>query len=228
MSQTDTASILRAYIDELPELEGEGLGLPAPWEGVDPLVHELVVSMLLWNASPQQAAAAMGRLQAAVVDHNELRVLFPDEMTSLLGPRYPMVEERVHRLGLVLNAVFENEHAMTLESLKDAAKRDAKTYLDAVPGLPPFAAARVFLLGLGGHAFPVDERLAAVLIEDEAVEPELDAPGIAAKLERALRAGEAEPAYARLEAYVATRTGKQPRGKKKTAKSRGKRTTGKS
>ncbi len=226
MSQTDTASILRAYIEELPEPEGEGLGLPAPWEGLDPLVHELVVSMLLWNASAQQTAAAMGRLRSAVVDHNELRVLFSDEMTSLLGPRYPQVEERVYRIGLVLNAVFEHEHAMTLDTLKDMPKRDAKVYLDAVRGLPPFAASRVFLLGLGGHAFPVDERLALVLIEDEAVEPDLDAQGIAARLERALRAGEAEPAYARLEAYVATRTGKQPR-KKKTAKSRGKRPSGK-
>ena len=199
MTTTDHAAI-RDYCDALPEPEGPLF--PEPAEAGDPLVHELIVSMLVWNATPTQAAAALSRLRDAVVDENELRVCFADDIAGLLGPRYPQVEERAERLLRVLNAVYGEEHAMTLDALRDASKRDARAYLDGLDGLVPFAAARVFLLGLGGHSFPVDDRLLAALIDEGVIEEGCDAAAAMSRFERAFRAGEAEPACRRLEAAL--------------------------
>ncbi|MEM1185118.1 MAG: hypothetical protein AAGI53_08945 [Planctomycetota bacterium] len=217
MSTTETSPI-RDYCESLPKPEGPLF--PEPREGGDPLLHELILSMLVWNATPTQAAAAMGRIAESVVDENELRVCFADDITDLLGPRYPRLEERAERLLRVLNAVYAEEHGMTLEGLRDTSKREARVYLDTLDGIPPFVAARVFLLGLGGHAFPIDERITQLLIEDEIIEAEADAPGTMARFERAFRAGEAGPMYRRLEAALNGKTARSaPTRRKRSAPS---------
>ncbi|MEM7756050.1 MAG: hypothetical protein AAF297_10490 [Planctomycetota bacterium] len=214
MSTSDTAAI-RDYCEALAE--PEGMLFPAAPAATDPLVHELLVSMLVWNASPTQAAAALSRLLDDVVDENELRVCFADDIASLLGPRFPVVEERAERLLRVLNAVYRNEHAMSLDALRDANKRDARTYLDALDGIVPFAAARVFLVGLGGHAFPLDDRMTTMLIDDGVLEDDCDAASASARFERAFRAGEAEPAYRKLEAALNSKSPRPTGGRRKKA-----------
>lgn len=227
MSTTDTAA-LRSFCDGLPEPDGDLF--PAPAAGVDPLVHELILSMLVWNATPSQAAAAMGRLVDSVVDVNELRVCFADDLTALMGPRYPRVEERAERLLRVLNAVFSEEHAMTLEALRDANKRDARAYLDAIDGIVAFAAARVFLLGLGGHAMPMDDRMTEALIERGALPEDTDAAAASSLLERTFRAGEAEAAFRKLESELSQKASRTPSSRRKrgSSESRPKRSSAKS
>lgn len=228
MSTTESAAV-RDYFEALPEPDAPPF--PAPREGADPLVHELIIAMLAWNATPAQAAAAAQRLADLAVDDNELRICFPDEIAAALGPRYPHVEERAERLCRVLNAVFAEEHAMSLDALRDANKRDARAYIDALDGIVPYAAARLFLLGLGGHAFPVDDRALQALIEDEVLEDGLDVTAAAGRLERAFRAGEAEPAFRRLETALAARSTKPStavKRKRPAARSKTKRAPGRS
>jgi hypothetical protein len=216
LSATDTSPV-RAFIEGLPGPAADAPAFGPPREGADPLVHELIVSMLLWNASAAQASSALARLQPSCVDENELRVCFPADLVELMGPRYPHAEERGTRLGLLLHAVFEREHAMTLESLTEMSKRDARAYLDEMPGMVPFVAARVFLVGLGGHAFPMDERLLAPLIDAGAFDDDADVATASARLERAFRAGEALPAYLALEAYVESMSAAGPKSKRSKA-----------
>lgn len=170
-------------------------------EGTDP-ARELVYSLLVWEAGASKAAAAARRLQEGVVDINELRLCLEDEIVRLIGPRYPRAAERAARLRAALNHVFHDAHTVSLAHLKTMSKREARTYLEAITGMPPFATARVLLLSLGGHAFPIDRRLHRVLAEEEAVEPATydDAAGVWA--ERQIRAGDARDAYLLLEAYA--------------------------
>ncbi|HRQ73141.1 MAG TPA: hypothetical protein PLU35_08950 [Phycisphaerales bacterium] len=74
-------------------------------------------------------------------------------------------------------------------------------YLEALEGVPPFVAARVVLLALGGHAVPLDAMLHGMLASEEAVEPESTVADAMGWLERTLRAKESEEAYLLLEAW---------------------------
>jgi hypothetical protein len=177
------------------------LGLPTG--GVEPLVHQLVYSTLLWESSHENAESCLGAIAGEVVDFNELRVCSVSEVRDMLPRSCPKRDERAARLLGGLNAVFEREHALTLAALGALPKRDARQYLDALDGVPQFVAARVLLVSLGGHAFPADERLCQLLRSAKAI-PADKAPAaeVGARLERAVRAADAPRVYALLEAQA--------------------------
>jgi endonuclease III len=185
-----------------PGAVGE-LALPAvigePMERVDP-VRELVYSMLLWDAGAAKASAACRRLVEGVVDVNELRTCLEDELVRLLGPRYPRATERAARLRAALHHIYRAHNTVSLAVLQAQNKRDARAYLDSIPGVPAYAGARVALLSLGGHAFPVDRRVHRVLADADALESDTSSEGAGAWVERQIRAGEALDAYLLLEA----------------------------
>lgn len=183
-----------AYADATPPR-------PDPGETGDALAHELIFSLLLWEASTGQAKAALKRLVEAYIDHNELRVCMPDELAEVLGERYPLAYERSKRLKAVLMDVFRRQHGVTLSHLEPAGKREAKAYLEALDGMPPFAASRMVLVCLDGHALPVDERLRD-LLADEGVLEEGTSPAAASSwLERHIEHGEVLRAYSLFQAW---------------------------
>jgi hypothetical protein len=201
----DPSRKLAALLKKLRGTYGEscadaaGEGRP---ESADPLLWHLVYSFLCWEATPAKAAPANRRLHGAVVDYNEMRVCLPDELAAIIGDRYPRAQERVTRLRSTLNELYRREHAVTLAPAAAMGKREARLYLESLEGMPPYVAARLILLSMCGHAFPLDERLHGVLIEEDAVPPELSATDASGWLERHFRAGEAEPAYLLLEAWT--------------------------
>lgn len=161
------------------------------------IVRQIVYSFMLWESTLSKAEKAMQGIRSELSDFNELRVCLPSELMSIIGSRYPKAEERCLRLRACLNAIFDHEHQTALPQLETLGKREARMALDALEGMVPFVAARVVLIELGGHCFPVDSRVAGVL--GKLADPdELDA-SIASKLERAFRAGEIAPVYAALE-----------------------------
>jgi endonuclease III len=101
-----------------------------------------------------------------------------------------------------LNSIYINEYAVTLEPLKNKAKRQARQYLSELDGMAPFVCARVVLLALGGHAIPVDEALAGRLKRDGAADPDATIEEVQAFLEKQIRSAEAKQAHAALMAYV--------------------------
>jgi hypothetical protein len=179
-------------------------------ESADPLLWQLVYSFLAWEAPPAKAAAANKRLHAAVVDYNEMRVCLPDELACILGDRYPRSLERASRLRSTLNEIYRREHAVTLTVAAALGKREARQYLESLEGMPLFVAARLLLLAMGGHAFPLDERMLVALREEEAVPSDLSLADASGWLERQFRAGEAAPAYLLLEAWMNDRPAPKP------------------
>ncbi|GIK19869.1 MAG: hypothetical protein AMXMBFR77_05870 [Phycisphaerales bacterium] len=203
MSATDRTRELRSLLFRLRKrLKPLGSGhAGTPPEGTDPVVHELVYSFLAWEASAPLATGALNRMQGAVVDYNELRVCYPQELASLMGEGYPLALERATRLRAALTEVYRREHGIALARLVDLPKRDARVYLETLEGVPPFVAARVVLLALGGHAVPLDSVLHGLLAAEEAVEPGSTVADAMGWLERTLRAKESEEAYLLLEAW---------------------------
>ena len=117
----------------------------------DPVEH-LLWSALLWETTPVKAREAQKRLLDEVSDFNELRILLSEELAALLGPRYPLVNERASRLKMMINDVYNREHSVTLTAQLKAQKRDVKKYLESLDGAPPFVVSRVLALAFGAHA----------------------------------------------------------------------------
>lgn len=211
MTAPDPTKKLGALLKRLRAAHGEccpDLACEGRPESADPLLWQLVASFLTWEAGPSKAAAAAKRLHAAVVDYNEMRVCLPGELAGILGDRYPRALERATRLRMVLNELYRREHTVTLAPAAAMGKREARQYLEGIEGMHPFVAARVLLLSMGGHAFPLDERLHAALAEEEAVPAGLSVADASGWLERHFRAGEAGPAYLLLEAWMDERAAK--------------------
>jgi hypothetical protein len=199
----DPSKKLNALMKKLRGTYGEAVidpgheGCP---ESADGLLWHLVFSFLAWEASTARAVVANKRLHGCVVDYNELRVCLSDELVRMVGDRYPRALERVTRLRSTLNDLYRREHAVTLKSLPDMPKREARQRLDSLEGLPPFVSARMLLLSLGGHAFPLDHRIHQALLSEDAAPENFDEA--AAWLERQFRVGEAAPAYTLIEAWM--------------------------
>lgn len=196
----DAAKKLATLLKKLKGVTPLPEPLPDPLPAwIEPGVEELIFSMLVWDARTSQARDAIARLRAGVVDYNELRVCFPEEIRQLLGDRYPKAAERAARIRAALNDIYKREHRVTLQAVLSAGKRDARQYLETLDGVPSFAAARVFLSSCGGHAVPVDERIRDFLAEEGVIAASEDPESVSSWLERQLKAGEAGVAYASLQ-----------------------------
>lgn len=205
MTSHDPAKLLQALLKKLTNRYGEQQPEPLTAgldEGVDPLLNLFVYSFLLWDASTGQARAALKRIRETFVDYNELRIAFADEIAAAFGERYPRGYERALRLRSSLHDIFRREHSLSLHSLNELSKREARAYLDSIDGTPAYVSARVLLLGLGGHAIPVDQRIADLLAAEAVLSDDVtDADSAASWLERQIRAGEATPIALVLQAW---------------------------
>lgn len=206
MTAADPARKLAQLLKKLkPKADGEpeaARPAPSPPEWADPLVDELIFSFLSWDAGLAPARNAIRKLHEAVVDYNELRVFLPDELAQHIGARYPRAAERAQRLRASLADLYKREHAVTLRHLADAPKRDARLYLESLEGMPHYVAARVILIGLGGHAIPVDERILDILVAESITDENSTPEAASAWLERHVRAADALSTYLLLQALA--------------------------
>lgn len=161
-----------------------------------------MVGFLEWNASRRQADSAHRRLVAAMVDNNELRVTRTEDLTTLIGRKYPLVSERIERMLESLQDVFLREHAVSLDSLREQPKKDIRHYLETLGGIPPYVASQVLLLSFGGHALPVDDKTAFLLIEEGVVPEGAEIRQITSYLERQVKASNAVEAHMKLRAWA--------------------------
>lgn len=154
------------------------------------VLHQFLYSMLLWDTTSSHAAHAAKRLESAVVDLNELRICFAEELAELLGERYARSKERAQRLKAALTEIYKREHSLSLERVLQMTKRDARVYLETIDGIPLYVAHRVLLICVGGHAVPCDIRLQHLLEDEKAIEPGLSIEEASAWLEHQFKSGE--------------------------------------
>ncbi|PCI09457.1 hypothetical protein COB72_06440 [bacterium] len=168
----------------------------------DPLISELVFSMLVWESSIEHAQRAVECIKANLIDLHELRVCTPEELTAILPSRYPRSLERSQRLIGILNSVFASENELSLNRLREMNKRDVIHYFNVIDGLPPFVSSRVILLGLGWHAFPIDDWLAKQLAREQITDTTLDIYQQTQRMEKIVRANDALRYYTLLEHWA--------------------------
>ena len=180
--------------------------VPAPprWRDLpegDP-VALLVHAMLVWEAPLEGANRAFARLSAQLVDWNDLRVCLAEETEEIVGVRYPLVRERCLRLRETLNAIYKKHHRVDLQHLVSGGKRDARAYLESLPGLPPAVAARMLLLTAGSATMPIDERLRGRLVDAGVVPAEMTAAEVSAWVAKNLGSDRLVDAMHALQAFA--------------------------
>ncbi len=154
--------------------DGSGIFQSAPASLGDPIVSELVYSLLLGDSTTGAARTAMKRLCESVVDGNELRVWMAPEIAASIGERYPGASERALRIKAALWEIHRRQHAVTLEHLRTLPAREARAYLDSIEGVTRYASARVALGCLSIPCVPLDARLAGLLAREGVLDA--DAP----------------------------------------------------
>ena len=151
---------------------------------------QLIMAYLQADSTRRKAEQAYDALMEEMVDNNELRVSHTDEIVEVIGEKYPRIYWRVERMREALKEIYRREHDINMTKAAAMNKKDQRHYLDTLPGMTPYVAASVMLLCFGGHAIPVDDKLAALLARDGAVDEGLNPADIETLLLRQFKAGE--------------------------------------
>lgn len=174
---------------------------PTPLVAIDPVVA-MVRGVLSWDAPDNKVEEAMKVINKEFVDLNELRVATELEVQELLGQRYPDVELRASMLAAGLNSIFEREHTMHLQRLREISKRDARQWLRDTPAINPFTEAYVMLFGFEAPCFPLDDTMRERLVEEDVLEEELSLADAQKFIEHHVKADEMYDLYSALRASV--------------------------
>jgi endonuclease III len=149
----------------------------------DPIT-QLLLGIFSRNLPEAKAKEIVDQLRSMVVDYNELRVIPVGELAEAIELRTPDLWRKCEDVSRALNVIFAIEHAVSLDRVKTLPRKDAKAYLDRIPGLEAYTRARIRLLGFEWHAIPLDEAMWAWCIREELVDPKATLEEAQAFLER--------------------------------------------
>jgi endonuclease III len=170
---------------------------PAPKPSIDPLMA-LVRGAMSFDVSDAKVDEVMTHIEKEFVDLNELRVATDLEIQELLGARYPQIEKRVAMITQALNTIFEREHTMNLNRMKEISRRDARQFLRELPDIHPFVEAYVTLFAFDGAAVPIDDAMLACLRAESVVDEGATLEDAQKFVEHHLKAEECYDFYATL------------------------------
>ena len=170
---------------------------PAPLTVISAAIH----GTLLWEASVGQARLAYQHLTQHFADYNDMRVALPTQLIMAIGERYPLAAERCVRLKSWLSDLYRRSNSLDLENLRDVARPEARDRMRSLQGLPDFAAAFAAMTSLGDHAFPVDERLLKLLVQEKVVEAQTTPAEAMARIEALVAPDELPEVYALLRSW---------------------------
>jgi len=174
MKESDPARKLPAVLKRLiAESSPRSLSELPGFAGTSPVQREFVYSFLLWDANSVLALPASERLVAGFVDLNHLRVAMPEELTLLLGERYPKAQERASRLRAALYDLYRRENTLGMQRFGALGKREMRHYLESIEGIHPLVVGRLIQNQFGGHALPIDDRLRHFLATEGALDGSL-------------------------------------------------------
>ena len=170
-------------------------------DGKEP-IEVMVYSFLLWEATAKQADDAMAKIREAIVDFNDLRVFLPNEIVTLIGSRYPLALERAQRMKSSLHSIYLSQHAVSLDHLASAGKREAKALIESLEGIPPYVSARVLQRCFGVHIIPVDDRLVDLFVEAKVLTEIVDSGELSSWMSRQVKSADGQAFEASIRAFV--------------------------
>jgi endonuclease-3 len=131
-------------------------GCPIPYfHTYDPL-SELVSSLLSHRTKNADSSRAYKALRARYPDWSAVRDADPEEVeATIAGVTWP--EQKAPRIQAVLRAVAERHGELSLDFLGEMPVREARAWLESIPGVGPKTSAAVLAFSsLRKAALPVD------------------------------------------------------------------------
>lgn len=181
---------------------------PEPRQPLEPL-PALVRGAMMFDVSDSRADEALKTIEREFVDLNELRVATDLEIQEMLGQRYPDIERRVGMITQSLNNIFEREHTLSLNRLKEISRRDARQFLRELPDIHPFVEAFVMLMSLDGNAFPIDQPMLDYLCDHDICDENANIEEMQKFIEHHIKPEEIYPLF------VGLRTASQEKARRK-------------
>ncbi len=160
-------------------------------EPLDPLAR-LIRAFLEYDCDEARTSVAERKFADNMVDFNELRVTPAIELAALLGVRYPFAESRCSALHRTLQSIFDREHQMRLDRLKEMKKTEVRPYFQSLAGITPYVEAAVAVDCFGVLAAPVDTKLLLWLVSKDALPEGIDLKSAQHAIEKHLKVTEAE------------------------------------
>ncbi|MCL2647300.1 MAG: hypothetical protein FWD61_09895 [Phycisphaerales bacterium] len=156
----------------------------------DPIAR-LILAFLEYDCDEARASNAERKFLDNMVDYNELRVTPAIELAALLGVRYPFAESRCSALHRTLQSIFDREHQMRLDRLKEMKKTEIRPYFQSLAGITPYVEAAVCLDAFTVPAAPIDTKLLLWLISKEVLPEGTELKTAQQVIEKHLKAAEA-------------------------------------
>ena len=191
---------------------------------IDPCTT-MVMACLSAVTTENKARLGLSRLRHYFVDFNELRVSHVEEVADLLGKGYPQSKEVALQIISLLKQTYNARDSLNLDDLREGSKRQAKAFFESLEDANAYIVARVMLLSIGGHAFPVHKQMLQMLRAENVVPANATAANVQGFLERQISADQNRKIYALLRRRADSLRIKRTSETKNTAKSTKKATT---
>lgn len=159
---------------------------------MDDPMRRLATAILGIEGGEVEGVRLVEKLLTVFVDWNDVRVSRPIELARAIGEDSPAMLDRCQHLITALNAVYRQENKTSLDRLRALGRREARQFLEKLPGMDEYAVASVFLWSLGGHAIPLSNAAWETLKKSDLVDPGADRAEIQAFLERNISASDAK------------------------------------
>ena len=179
----------------------------------------MVLACLSAVTTENKARLGLSRLRHYFVDFNELRVSHVEEVTDLLGKGYPQSKEVARQIISLLKQTYNARDSLNLDDLREGSKRQAKAFFESLEGANAYIVARVMLLSIGAHAFPVHKQMLQMLRAENVVPTNANEADVQGFLERQIPASRNRKIYALLRRQADSLRIKHTSETKNTAKS---------
>ena len=158
----------------------------------------IVLACLSAVTTENKARLGLSRLRHNFVDFNELRVSRFDEVVDILGKGYSQNKEIARQIIGLLKQIYNARDSLNLDDLREGSKREAKTFFESLEGADAYIVARLMLLSIGAHAFPVHKQMLQMLRDENVVPVKANASDVQGFLERQIPASQNRKIYALL------------------------------
>jgi len=175
-------------------------------EPTDAIIYAIISSEL----SEKATESAIKKFADYFVDLNDLRVSRAEEIVEMLDGDTPVTRNIALTITMVLRAIFNEYHKLSLEVLKKTGKRPARQILEKMEGTSRFVVDYCMLTSLQGHAIPLTKGMIEYLKSKELVYPDADEQQIGGFLAKQISAKKGYEFYALLR-----RESEAPKSKKK-------------
>lgn len=167
-----------------------------------PIVESVLLAILRENHNLQDALRAMARFRSDYVDLNELRVSEIKEYQEIIGPLADS-ETRARSIRRFLRELFKHNYKFDIDGIAKKTFKEAKDDLKHYEALKhDHHLAHVQVQTLGGHAFPVDQRVLQMARRLGIVDQNADVSTLRGILEKNIPKAQILQAIALVERFV--------------------------